>query len=120
MLICIVFTLDYILIKHVKAFIYESFHESKHQDFVNIGYGMLTLEYTDTQVQTYKKGKLFILYLLYLDSREDDGWEKVEWQKSGRFPHFFFPSPYLLGYWTQIRIQNIFESGIYIFPNWEK
>ena len=37
---------------------------------------MIPLEHTKTQVQVYNKGTHFILYLIYLESREDDGWEK--------------------------------------------
>ena len=47
--------------KSRKDLIYESFHEYKHGNFVNFGYGTINLERTETQVQSYKKGTNFIL-----------------------------------------------------------
>ena len=39
---------NYPLMKYYRPLIYEPFHESKNQDFVNIGYDMITLEHTET------------------------------------------------------------------------
>ena len=71
-----------------KALIYEYFYESENKLFGHISYGILTLEHNKAHINIYKKIINYMMDLLDLESTKDDGQEKLERQKSGRFYHF--------------------------------